>query len=48
MHIAPTFKLETSSLIRIPSQINPYMLVEEYVLLLVEIQDCVFKIYVYI
>ena len=48
MQIAPTFKLETPSLIRTPSQINPYMLVEECVLLLVEIQGHVFKIYAYI
>ena len=48
MHIAPTFKLETPSLIRTPSQINPYMLVEECVLLLVEIQGHIFKIYAYI
>ena len=48
MHMAPTFKLENPSLIRTPSQINPYMLVEECVLLLVEIQGHVFKIYAYI
>ena len=48
MHIAPTFKLETPSAIRTPSQINPYLLVEECVLLLVEIQGHVFKIYAYI
>ena len=48
MHIAPTFKLENPSLIRTPSQMNPYMLVEECVLLLVEIQGHVFKIYAYI
>ena len=48
LHIAPTFKLETPSLIRTPSQMNPYMLVEECVMLLVEIQDHVFKIYAYI
>ena len=45
LHIAPTFKLETPSLIRTPSQMNPYMLVEECVVLLVEIQGHVFKIY---
>ena len=27
LHIAPTFKLETPSLIRTPSQMDPYMLV---------------------
>ena len=48
MHIAPTFKLENLSLIRTPSQMNPYMLVEECVMLLVEIQGHVFKIYAYI
>ena len=48
MHMAPTFKLENPSLIRTPSQINQYMLVEECVLLLVEIQGHVFKIYAYI
>ena len=48
MHIAPTFKLETPSLIRTPSQIIPYMRVEECVLLSVEIQGHVFKIYAYI
>ena len=48
LHIAPTFKLENPSLIRTPSQINPYMLVEECVLLLIEIQGHVFKIYAYI
>ena len=48
LHIAPTFKLENPSVIRTPSQMNPYMLVEECVLLLVEIQGHVFKIYAYI
>ena len=48
MHIAPTFRLENPSLIRTPSQVNPYMLVEECVLVLVEIQRHVFKIYAYI
>ena len=44
MQAAPIFKLETPSLIRTPRQVNPYMLVEECVLLLVEIQGHVFKI----
>ena len=48
MQTAPVFKLETPSLIRTPSQVNPYMLVEECVLLLVEIHGHVFKIYAYI
>ena len=48
MQTAPVFKLETPSLIRTPSQVNPYMFVEECVLLLVEIQGHVFKIYAYI
>ena len=48
LHIAPTFKLETPSAIRTPSQINPYLIVEECVMLLVEIQGHVFKIYAYI
>ena len=48
LHIAPTFKLETPSAIRTPSQIDPYLIVEECVMLLVEIQGHVFKIYAYI
>ena len=48
MQATPIFKLETPSLIRTPSQVNPYMFVEECVLLLVEIQGHVFKIYAYI
>ena len=48
MQTAPVFKFQTPSLIRTPSQVNPYMFVEECVLLLVEIQGHVFKIYAYI
>ena len=48
LHLAPTFKLETPSAIRTPSQMNPYLIVEECVMLLVEIQGHVFKIYAYI
>ena len=43
-----TFKLENTSLIKTPSQMNPYMMVEECVVLLVEIQGHVFKFYAYI
>ena len=48
MQTAPKFKLETPSLIRTPNQANPYMLVEECVLMMVEIQGHIFKIYAYI